>query len=84
MATLWLHRNKPGEHDVLSGAEPLALYPSDGILVTPPSVQSRRLPLIGTELLQSCGLQVSFDPIAIDPAVSRFELRFSVNSVLEP
>jgi hypothetical protein len=81
-ATVWLHPNRPGQRE-LSEGEPLALYPSFGILVTPPAATQRRLPLIGTELLQSCGLRVTFDPLTIDPALLRFDLQFTVHSTLE-
>jgi len=82
-ATLWMHRNAPGQRDELTTAEPVTLYPSAGILVSPLSNQPTRLPLIGMELLESCGLQVSLDPQTIDPVLPLFEMRFSIRSVLE-
>jgi hypothetical protein len=82
-ATLWLHRIDPANPAGVGPLPPVALYPSGGVLVLPPSLAESRLPLIGTELLRSCGLRLVLEPTPIDPWQQTFDLRFSLHSLLE-
>ncbi len=82
-ATLWIHRDASVAPSEAAVPEPVALYPSGGILVTPPSIAETRLPLIGTDLLRSCGLRLSLEPVQVDPVLPRYELQFSLHSLLE-
>jgi hypothetical protein len=79
-ATVWIH---PQLDKFAEPLEPFAVYPDRGILVPPSEAPLTRLPLIGTRLLEVCGLQVTFDPVLVEPALSRFEMRFSVRSMLK-
>jgi hypothetical protein len=46
-AQLWVHPNKPGHWDQLSGAAPYLLEVPEGIVVSPPTSTFPRLPLVG-------------------------------------
>jgi len=51
-AEVWLHRNKPGERDVLLNGVPFRLQLDNGIIVYPEGQIAPRLPLFGLRALQ--------------------------------
>jgi hypothetical protein len=81
-ATISIHCRNFSDNDD-SDRPPIALYPSGGILVTPPTVAETRLPLLGTELLRSCCLRLTLEPTHIDPILLRQGMQFTLESLLE-
>jgi hypothetical protein len=82
-ATVWIHRNHPQQRDPASADQAFAVYPGGGILVTPTERPLARMPLLGTQLLESCGLRLSLEPLPLGTIPVRFEMRFSLHSLLD-
>jgi hypothetical protein len=60
-ANVWVHPNRSGERDELTGEPPFCLELDSGVGVCPPALTTPRLPLLGLRALLVAGLQAKLD-----------------------